>query len=116
MGIDSVVSPKLITANYIIKYVRGLQNAIGNPVNALFRIVGNQAEVIELIAGKQIEYADIPLKKLNLTKGVLIAAIVRKNEIIIPNGDDVIKPGDNVILITKDTTVTDLNNIIDAVS
>ena len=63
LGIDSVVSPKLITVNYILRYVRGLQNAMGNPVNALYRIVGDKAEVIELIAGNYAKYTDIPLKK-----------------------------------------------------
>lgn len=116
MGIDNVVSPKLITTNYIIRYVRGLKNAMGNPVNALYRIVENKAEVIELTAVNSVKYIDIPLKKLNVIKGILIAAIVRKNEIIIPNGNDVIKPGDNVILITKDKEITELDNITDAVN
>ncbi|MGI6570501.1 MAG: hypothetical protein ACOX27_05535 [Caldicoprobacterales bacterium] len=39
-----------------------------------------------------------------------------KNEIIIPHGNDVIKSGDNVILITKDKTIMDLDNIIDTES
>jgi len=115
MGIDNVVSPKLITANYILRFVRGLQNAMGNHVNALYRIVENEAEAIELTAGNSARYVDIPLKNLNVKKGILVAAIVRRNEIIIPNGNDVIKPRDNVILITKDNKITDLENIIDAV-
>jgi len=116
LGIDSIVSPQLTTVNYILRYVRGLQNAMGNPINALYRIVGNQAEVIELTAVKSEKYTDIPLRKLNVRKGILIAAIVRKNDIIIPHGNDVIKPGDNVILITKDKTIMDLENIIDTES
>ncbi len=113
MGVDNVVNPNFITANYILRYVRGLQNAMGNPVNALYRIVGDRVEAIELTAGTSKKYIDIPLKKLNITKGVLIATIVRQNEIIIPHGSDVIKPGDNVILVTKDKKVMDLENIID---
>lgn len=112
LGIDSVVNPQLISVNYILQYVRGLQNAMGNSINALYRIVGNQAEAIELTAGNSAKYTDIPLKKLNIKKGILLAAIVRKNTIIIPHGNDVIKPGDNVILITKDKIINDLDNII----
>ena len=52
MGIDSVISPKLITANYILKYVRGLQNAMGNPVDALYRIMDNRVEAIEFTANE----------------------------------------------------------------
>lgn len=114
MEIDSVVSPKLITANYILRYVRGLQNAVGNPVNTLYRIVENRVEAAEFTAAASAKYADIPLKKLNIAKGILIAAIVRRNNIIIPHGNDVIKPGDSVILMAKDKRVTDLDNIIDS--
>ena len=73
---------------------------------------GDQAEAVELTAGVSAEYSDVPLKKLNIAKGVLVAAIVRRNEIIIPHGSDVIKPGDNVILIAKDKKITDLDNTI----
>lgn len=112
MGIDNVVKPKLITANYILRYVRGLQNAMGNSVNTLYRIMGDRVEAIELIATNLTTFLDIHLKKLQIVEGVLVAAIVRKNEVIIPHGNDVIKAGDNVILIAKDKKLTDLNDII----
>ncbi|MGI6499238.1 MAG: Trk system potassium transporter TrkA [Oscillospiraceae bacterium] len=113
MGIDNVVSPKLITANYILRYVRGLQNAMGNPVDTLYRIMGDRVEVIEFTATALTSLLDTPLKKLKVVEGVLVAAIVRKNEIIIPHGSDVIKSGDNVILIAKDKKLTDLNDIVE---
>jgi len=113
MGIDSVVSPKLITANYILRYVRGLQNAMGNPVDTLYRIMGDQVEAIEFTANQYTEFLDTPLKKLKVAEGILIAAIVRKNEIIIPHGSDVIKANDNVILITNEKKLADLNDIIE---
>lgn len=112
MGIDSVVSPKLITTNHILRYVRGLKNALGNPANTLYRIIGGQVEALEFTAGSSTVCINIPLKQLQLVKGVLVAVIVRKNEIIIPHGKDVIKPGDGVILITKDKRISDLNDIL----
>lgn len=112
MGIDSVVSPKLITTNHILRYVRGLKNALGNPANTLYRIIGGQVEALEFTADSSTVCINIPLKQLQLVKGVLVAVIVRKNEIIIPHGKDVIKPGDGVILITKDKRISDLNDIL----
>lgn len=114
MDIDSVVIPKQITANYILRYVRGLQNALGNPVDALYRIMDNMVEAIQFTANKHTKFLDIPLKDLNILEGILVAAIVRKNEIIIPHGNDVIKADDNVILIVKDKKLTDLNDIIES--
>jgi trk system potassium uptake protein TrkA len=112
MGVDCVVSPKQITANGIIKFVRGLKNAMGNPVETLYKIVGDRAEAIEFIAGQTTKFLNIPLSYLKLVDGVIFAAIVRKNEIIIPHGKDVVKLGDSVILIVKDKQFSDFNDII----
>ncbi len=112
MGIDNMVSPKVITTNYILRYVRGMQNAMGNTVETLYRIMGDRVEAIELTAGENTDFLDIPLKKLDIEKGILVAAIVRKNEIIIPHGNDVIKLNDSVILIAKDKKLSDLNEIL----
>jgi trk system potassium uptake protein TrkA len=112
LGIDSVVSPKQITANGIIKYVRGLKNAMGNPVETLYRIIDGRAEALEFIAGQSTKFLNIPLRDLKLKKGILVAAIARKNQIIIPHGNDVIKLGDSVILIVKDQRFSDFNDIL----
>lgn len=113
LGIDNVVSPRLITANYILRYVRGLKNATEeDAINTLYRIMGDQVEAIEFTASKSTKFLNTPLKKLDLAKGILVAAIVRKNEIIIPHGSDVIQLGDSVILIVKDKKLSDLNDIV----
>jgi trk system potassium uptake protein TrkA len=112
MGVDSVLSPKQITANGIIRYVRGLKNAMGNPVETLYRIIDGKAEALEFTAGKSTRFLNIPLRDLDLKKGILVAAIVRKNEIIIPHGNDEIRLGDSVILIVKDKHFSDFNDIL----
>ncbi|HPT78478.1 MAG TPA: Trk system potassium transporter TrkA [Candidatus Atribacteria bacterium] len=113
MGINSVVIPKLITANHILRYVRGLQNAMGDPVDALYRIMDGRVEAIEFTANEHTKFLDIPLKDLKIVKDILVASIVRKNEIIIPHGSDVIKADDKVILIAKDKKLTGLNDIVE---
>lgn len=112
IGIDSVVSPKLITTNHILRYVRGLKNAMGNPVNALYRIIEDQVEALEFNAGISTNFLNIPLKELKFMDGILVAVIVRKNNIIIPHGKDMIKLGDSIILIAKNKKISDLNDII----
>jgi trk system potassium uptake protein TrkA len=112
MGIDNLVQPKLITSNYILRYVRGLKNAMGNPVNALYKIVGGAAEAIEFTAGPACRLLNIPLKKLRLIKGVLVAIIARKNEVIIPHGNDVIRAGDSVVLLSMGRELSDLDDIL----
>ncbi|MEW8955999.1 TrkA C-terminal domain-containing protein [Clostridium sp.] len=54
----------------------------------------------------------MPLKDVNFKKGVLVAAIVRDSETIIPGGNDCIKNGDGVILVTHRKNVMDINEIL----
>jgi len=111
-GIDSIVNPSQITTNLILMFVRGLKNAIGNPIRSLYRIVNNQAEAIEFTISEKTRFLDIPLKNLKIPQDVLVAVIVRKNEIIIPHGNDSFKLGDSIILIAKNRQIFDLNDII----
>lgn len=112
LGIDSIVSPRLLTANHIIRYVRGLNNATGNSVEALYKIVGGQVEIVEFIINEDRWFLNIRLRHLNLIKGVLVATIVRQNEIIIPHGNDVMQIDDRVILVTRVHALSDLDDIV----
>jgi trk system potassium uptake protein TrkA len=113
IGLDNLVCPNVVTANYISRYVRGLQNAGGSTVNTLHRIIGDKAEAIEFTAGASAKLLGIPLKKLRIVEDVLVVVIVRKNSVIIPHGDDSVNLHDNVILMTRGLKLTDLNDILD---
>ncbi len=110
LGIDGVIIPKLITANQILKYVRG------KAIESLYKLEEGQAEIIEFIVGAKSKFINIPLKKLNLPVDTIITTIIRRNEIIIPHGDDVIKKGDSVIVIIKNNSVSNLDEILNSVS
>ncbi len=112
MGLDTVISPKQIITKHILKYVRGLQNACGSKIESVYRIIDGKAEIIEFVASESSKILNIPLKKLNICKDIIVAAIARDNQIIIPHGEDVIKPNDNVIVISKDKNISDLDDII----
>ena len=113
IGVERVISPKTLTANKIITYVRGLKNKKGSFIENLYKIVGEQAEAVEFAANNTTKCLNISLKDIKIKKGVLIAAIVRNKDIIIPNGDDCIKSGDSVIIVTERNNVIDINNILD---
>jgi trk system potassium uptake protein TrkA len=112
LGLDCIISPKFITANNILRFVRALDNSQGIAVEKLYRILEDKAEVAEFTAKNSPDLTDIKLQNLNLKKAVLIAAIVRNKKIIIPNGNDVIKERDKVIVVTKAGFITDLNEIL----
>lgn len=113
LGLDSIVSPKFTTANNILRYVRALNNSQGIAVEKLYKILDDEAEVAEFTARNSAYLLNIKLKDLSLKKDVLIAAIVRNKKIIIPYGNDSIKEGDKVIVVTKTGFITDLNEILE---
>jgi trk system potassium uptake protein TrkA len=112
IGIESVVNPSQIITNHILRYVRGMKNAQGSPIEALFRIIEGRAEAIEFIANESTDFLNVPLRNLKFKEGILVAVIVRNNDILIPHGNDIIKSGDRVILIVKGRKIFDLNDII----
>lgn len=113
LGINNNVSPKDIVANRIISYIRAIANTRGSNVLTLYRLVNNQVEALEFFAKKQESIYDKPLKELKIRKNCLIACIIRQNEVIIPGGNDCIKLGDNVIVVTTHKNFDDLTDIFE---
>lgn len=111
IGLDSVISPKLITAAQILQVVRGMQNSQGSVMNTLYRIADGSAEAMEFTASAKTRHLGVPLKELHLRKGILIAVLARGGDIIIPEGSSSIQEGDSVILISRDLRILDLNDI-----
>lgn len=113
LGINNNVSPKQIVASRIISYIRALANTVGSNVLTLYQLVNNQVEALEFAAKKQERIYDKPLKELKIKKDCLIACIIRKDEVIIPNGDSEINLGDNVIVVTTHKNFDDLTDVFE---
>lgn len=111
IGLDSVISPKQITAAQILQVVRGMQNSQGSVMNTLYRIADGSAEAMEFTASANTRHLGVPLKDLHLRKGILIAVLARGGDIIIPEGSSSIQEGDSVILISRALRILDLNDI-----
>ncbi|MGN0145532.1 MAG: Trk system potassium transporter TrkA [Clostridium sp.] len=111
IGINSTINPKVVTANKIIKYVRTLKNRQQCPIENIYKICNEKAEAIEFIVNDSTNYTNIKLKDLNFRHDSLIATIVRDNKTIIPSGNDVLKPGDRVVVVTKNPNLLSLSGI-----
>ncbi len=99
-GIDSIVSPKDITANTILRYARAMEVSEDTEINALYRIVGGRAEAIEFRITRESALTSTPLRKLGLKDNILIAAIIKGNQVVTPDGDSTIEVGDSLVLVT----------------
>ena len=111
VGINSIINPKNVTANQILKYVRSLKNERKCSIENVYRICNDQAEAIELIVGPSTKNLDTKFKNIKFQKDCIVATIVRNDEIIIPTGDDMLKIGDRVIIVTKNTKIANVNEI-----
>ena len=78
----------------------------------LYKLLDNKMEAVEFTAAGTTRFLNIMLKNLKLKKGLLIAAIVRGDEAIIPNGNDMILEGDRVIVVARSLFLDDLNDIL----
>ena len=111
-GVDSVISPKDITANQISAYVRAMARSQGSAVENLYKLLGGGIEAVEFTATETTRFLDTPLKDLRLKPGMLVAAIAREGKTIIPDGSTSIHAGDKVIVMAKSLFLQDLDEIL----
>lgn len=112
LDIDSVIYPKYLTADYILQYVRARQNSIGSNVETLYQLFDGRAEALEFSINEKSEVTDVPLMQLNLKPNLLICAINRKGKILTPRGQNMMKVGDTVIVVTTNRGLNDVRDIL----
>lgn len=100
VGVDACVSPRLVTASAILKYVRP------SGVSSLFTVEHSNAEVLEITVPEKSHLLGKPLKDIGMPKGSVIGIIVRGDQVVIPGGDDNIEPNDHVIVFTLPEAIT----------
>lgn len=112
MNLGSIIYPKLITADSIVRYVRAMQNSMGSNIETLYKIVANKAEAMEFRVERETTIVGIPLQELKFKPNLLVACINRNGKIITPNGQSTIEPGDTVVIVTTQTGLNDLKDIL----
>lgn len=113
IGVDTIVRPKLLTANEIVRYVRAVGATEGGCVDTLYRMADGKVEALGFTVPGSACYLNISLADLELKSNTLIASIIRKGHVIIPNGTTCIQAGDNVVVLMRaqPQVVSSLNDI-----
>lgn len=93
MGISMALNPLDMTATEILRFIQGSKHILFS------KIIQGQAEFVEIVATKNMHLTDCPISELKLPEGIIIAAIHRGDEAIIPRGSTVIEEGDKVIIL-----------------
>ncbi len=112
MGLESVITPKTVVVNMMLRYVRALQSSMGSSIENLYQLMEGRAEALEFIVQGEASYTGIPLKSLRIKKNILIGGILRDRKAIIPAGDDMILPGDHVVVIAGHRRLNALEDIL----
>ena len=112
MELGSVIYPKFITSEYIIQYVRAMQNSIGSNVETMYKLIGDRVEALEFSIREDSPVVGIPLQALNLKPNLLICSINHKGKVITPRGQDMMQVGDTVVVVTTNVGLKDVKDIL----
>ena len=99
LNLGSVVCPKDLVSNNIVRYVRAMENQTGAAVS-VHAIADGQGEAMEFHVTENTKGCKTPLKNLKLKNNVLIAGISHGSVTEIPNGDSTFDVGDSLVIVT----------------
>jgi trk system potassium uptake protein TrkA len=113
LDLGSVLYPKYITAEAIIAYVRARRaSSEESNIETLYHLFDQRVEAIEFHVTEESAVTNKTLMELSFKKNLLIAFISRRGSIIIPSGQDMIRVGDNVMIVTTHTGFNDIQDIL----
>ncbi len=92
LGIDAHINPRSVTISKILQHVRR------GRIRGVHSVQNGRAEIIEAEALETSTLVGTPLRDLDLPDGIRIGAIYRKDTVLRPDGDVVIKAKDRVII------------------
>lgn len=113
LDLGSVIYPRYITSEAIIAYARAKKNSLGSNIETLYHLFDSRVEAIEFRVRNTSKVTNTPLMELALKKNLLITFINRNGSIIIPSGQDCIKVGDTVMVVTTHTGFNDILDILE---
>jgi trk system potassium uptake protein TrkA len=105
IGMDAVVSKKLLTVNAILRFIQK------STYERIVSIPGVNAEIIEIVPQSGSKVTQKPLKNIHFPKFTMIGAVQRGESIIIPTGDTQIQTGDRVVVFTLPASLGDLEQL-----
>ena len=104
LGVDLTISPRMLAAEAILRFVRK-----GEVINVA--LLESGAEMIELRVPETCRVAGRPLAKVGFPPGAIVGALLRDGDVIIPTGEEVLRPGDDAVVFTVEDAVDDVERL-----
>ncbi|MBF0746391.1 Trk system potassium transporter TrkA [Gemella sp. 19428wG2_WT2a] len=111
IGLYSSITPKRIVGDIIAKYSKSQQCSKDTGIENIYKIANNQAELIEFKVDSSSKITRIPIKDLRIKENIVVAFLIRGNELIFPTGNDVIKENDHVVIASYKLNITEVDEI-----
>jgi len=112
LNVGAVVCTRNVMSDAIVRFVRGLSSSSDDEdMLSLYLVADGKAEAYEFIVNDET-VIDIPLMNLKMKDQTLIASIIRGRQIIRPSGTDVLKKGDRLVVMTANTGMQKLKDIL----
>jgi len=92
VDLDMVINPRVLAVSSLLRLIRGDQ------VLSAAKLHSEEIEALELAVGDSAPVAGIPIAKLQLPAGILMAAVLRDQSLHIPGGAFVLRAGDRVLV------------------
>jgi len=106
VGIDGVINPRHSAIRKILHYIRK------GKVISVTPLRDDKAEAFEFIALETSEITGRPFKDIHFPRGTIVGAICRGEEVIIPDGNSVIRPGDHVVIFTPHSAIGEIEKLL----
>ena len=112
LSLGSVVSPRDLVCNNIVRYVRAMENQTGAALS-VHTIADGQAEALEFLVDEHTHHCGKPLKDIKLKPNILLVSISHGAQTEIPNGNSVFQQGDIVVVVDTNSKeiIRQLNDI-----
>lgn len=112
-NIDTVITPHRIAANNIVKYVRAMQQSEKSSCEAIYKFDDDTFEMLEFNIKDDFKGCNIKIKDMKLKENVLLVGILRGKNVIIPTGNEEIKPKDTIVIIDGLNQIKEINDILE---
>lgn len=105
MGVDAAINQADIMGHIVVEEM-SMKNFM-----TLMKLSRGGHSIVQVVCNEKAEVAGKKIKDMALPKQCLLIAIYHGDELIVPNGETIIFPGDRIMLFSEDKMYKDLVSI-----
>ena len=105
LGIDTIVSPRATIVANIMQHVRR------GRIKGIYNLRDGFAEIIEAEVSDNVSIVNMPVEEVEVPHEIIVSAIIRDEEVIIPTSDEIIKVDDRVIILAAEDRVNEVERM-----